>query len=326
VDVSDPHQLGIAELAAAYRARTLSPREVTDHLLARIERLDQSLHAFVADSAERARAAAAAAEQALGAGQDLGPLHGVPFAVKDLFDVAGMATGAGCHLLADNIAERDCTVIERLTAAGMVLVGKTHTVQLAYGGVGINTDMGTPHNPWSREHVAPGGSSSGSAVAVAARMVPVALGSDTGGSVRIPASLCGITGLKTTVGQVSRAGVYPLSHSLDSVGPLARSAEDCAIVYEAIQGADPGDDSTHGRGPHRVRDHLGRGVRGLRLGMAREVFWDAAETDVGGGRGGPPPPPPRRRNSRSTGRLRRRTGHKRRGPCVDVQCDQRTGY
>jgi aspartyl-tRNA(Asn)/glutamyl-tRNA(Gln) amidotransferase subunit A len=189
-------------------------------------------------------------------------------------------TTAGCSLLSENIAGRDCAAVRRLSAAGMVLLGKTHTVPFAYGGVGINTDMGTPHNPWSVEHCAPGGSSSGSAVATAARMAPVTLGTDTGGSVRIPSALCGVTGLKTTVGQVSRAGVWPLSHSLDSVGPLARSIADCALVYEALQGADPDDESTVGRGPHRVQHALHGGLTGLRLRIPEQLFFDEADAEV----------------------------------------------
>ena len=280
LDIAQPHLLGIAELASAYRTRSLSPLEVTDHLLERIDRLEPSLHAFVGLCPERARAAARAAGETLAGGNHAGPLTGIPYAAKDLFDVAGMATGAGSHLLEDNIAARDAAVIGRLSAAGMVLIGKTHTVQFAYGGVGLNTDLGTPHNPWNAEHCAPGGSSSGSAVATAARLVPAALGSDTGGSVRIPAALCGISGLKTTVGQVSRAGVWPLSHSLDSVGPLARSVADCALLYEAMQGADPDDPSTTGRSPQRVLPALAGGVRGLRLRVAESLFFDDADPQV----------------------------------------------
>jgi aspartyl-tRNA(Asn)/glutamyl-tRNA(Gln) amidotransferase subunit A len=161
-----------------------------------------------------------------------------------------------------------------------VLLGKTKTVQFAYGGAGINRDLGTPHNPWHRTHHLPGGSSSGSAVAVAAGLAPMALGSDTGGSVRIPAALCGITGLKTTVGQVSRAGVYPLSWSLDSVGPLNRSVEDAALVYQAIQGPDADDDTTHGRPLQDVMKSLRSGVAGLRIGIAETVFWNDAHAEV----------------------------------------------
>lgn len=274
----------VTELSASIQARRVSPVEVTEALLARVDRLDQELRAFVAVTADRAMAEATAAEAAIAAGSSRGPLHGVPYAVKDLFDVAGHPTMAGCSLLSDRIAKRDCTAVRRLAAAGMVLVGKTHTVQFAFGGVGINHDAGTPHNPWHAEPHAPGGSSSGSAVAVAAGMVPVALGTDTGGSVRAPAALCGTAGLKTTVGRISRSGVFPLSSTLDSVGPLARTVGDCALVYTALQGADPDDPSTmfagSGQAPHDVLDGLRAGVAGLRLAFAETIFFDGADPEV----------------------------------------------
>ena len=277
---SQLHYQSIAELARRMRTGELSPLALTETLLARIEDLDGSLGAFQLVCPDRALAAARAAEAQLAAGQDLGPLHGIPYAAKDLFDVDGLPTTAGTHLLAENIAGADAAVVARLSRAGMVLLGKTKTVQFAYGGAGINRDLGTPHNPWHQTHHLPGGSSSGSAVSVAAGMAPVALGSDTGGSVRIPAALCGITGLKTTVGQVSRAGVYPLSWSLDSVGPLSRSVEDAALIYQAMQGPDAGDDTTHGRPLQDVMSHLGDGVEGLRIGIAETVFWDDAHPQV----------------------------------------------
>lgn len=274
----------VAELSTAIHSRRVSPVEVTEAVLARIDRLDPSLRAFVMVTADRALAEARAAEAAIPAGSSRGPLHGVPYAVKDLFDVAGHPTMAGCSLLSDRVAGRDCAPVRRLAAAGMVLVGKTHTVQFAFGGVGINHDVGTPHNPWHSEPHAPGGSSSGSAVAVAAGLIPVALGTDTGGSVRTPASLCGTAGLKTTVGRISRSGVFPLSSTLDSVGPLARTVEDCALVYAALQGADPDDASTmlsaDGQAPHDVLDTLHTGVAGLRLAFAETIFFDDADAEV----------------------------------------------
>jgi aspartyl-tRNA(Asn)/glutamyl-tRNA(Gln) amidotransferase subunit A len=276
------HDHSIGDLARRLRTGELSPVVITESFLNRIETLDGSLGAFQLVCPDRALAAARAAEASLAAGQDLGPLHGIPYAAKDLFDVKGLPTTAGTRLLSDNIADADAAVVARLARAGMILVGKTKTVQFAYGGAGINRDLGTPHNPWHRTHHLPGGSSSGSAVAVAAGMAPAALGSDTGGSVRIPAALCGITGLKTTVGQVSRAGVYPLSWSLDSVGPLTRSAEDAALLYQVMQGPDAGDDTTHGRPLQDVMARLGDGVEGLRIGIAETVFWDDAHPEVTG--------------------------------------------
>ncbi len=273
--------LDAIQLSTLLQARELSPVALTRHSLDRIAEHDDRLHAFVSTRREPALAEAAQFERELAAGESRGPLHGLPYAAKDLFDVAGEATGAGTHLLADNTAHEDATVVRRLRDAGMVLVGKTHTVQFAYGGVGINHDTGTPRNPWreSEAHV-PGGSSSGSAVAVAAGLVPVALGTDTSGSVRIPASLCGITGLKTSVGRVSRAGVYPLSPTLDSVGPLARSAADCALVYRAIQGPDDGDPSTFGQTPHDVSRALTDDVTGMRLAFIETMFFDDADPAV----------------------------------------------
>jgi len=273
------HYQTITELARQIQARTLSPVALTEHFLARIAALNDRLGAFRLVLAERARAEAEAAEAALRSGRTVGPLHGIPYALKDLFDVRGAPTTAGSNLLADNIAAEDAPVVARLAQAGMILLGKTVTVQFAFGGVGINHQHGTPHNPWHATPHVPGGSSSGSAVAVAAGLAPVALGTDTGGSVRIPAALCGITGLKTTVGQVSRAGVFPLSATLDSVGPLARTAEDAALVYGAIRGRDARDPSTVLL-EQDVLAGLTGGVRGLRLAFAERIFWDGVDPEV----------------------------------------------
>lgn len=270
----------ITELAARLRAREVTAVALTEQSLERIHARDGRLHAFIALTAERARAQARAADLALQAGVDFGPLHGIPFAVKDLYDVAGVATTAGTRLLAENIARADATAVRRLTSAGMVLVGKTHTVQFAFSGIGINHDQGTPHNPWHASAHVPGGSSSGSGVAVGAGLVPMALGTDTGGSIRIPAALCGTVGLKTTVGRISRAGVYPLSWTLDSVGPLTRSVEDAALVYQALQGTDTEDETTTGVEAHDVLAGLHRGVKGLRLAFAESVFFDGVAPEV----------------------------------------------
>lgn len=273
--------LDVAGLSELLHRGELSPVELTNHVLDRISELDEHLHAFVGVTRERALTEAAKAERELASGESRGPLHGIPYAVKDLFDVVDEVTGAGTHLLADNVAPADATVVRRLRDAGMVLVAKTHTVQFAFGGAGVNHDTGTPCNPWrDDEPYVPGGSSSGSAVAVAAGVVPVALGTDTSGSVRVPASLCGITGLKTTVGRISRAGVYPLSATLDSVGPLTRSAADAALVYRAMQGADPDDPATFGQMPHDVSDALGQRVAGVRLAFIETMFFDGADPAV----------------------------------------------
>jgi aspartyl-tRNA(Asn)/glutamyl-tRNA(Gln) amidotransferase subunit A len=270
----------ISQLAKQIRAGDLSPLTLTEHYLNRIETLDPALHAFKLVCPERALAAAKAAELFVQSGHEVGPLHGIPFAAKDLFDVKGLPTTAGSNLLEENLAHNDATVIRRLRQAGMILLGKTHTVQFAYGGVGINHHHGTPHNPWHPIHHVPGGSSSGSGVAVAAGLAPMALGTDTGGSVRIPAALCGTVGLKTTVGQVSRAGVFPLSWSLDSVGPLTQWVEDAALIYQALQGSDAADRATRDFRPQDVLRTLYDGVKGLRLAFAESVFWDDVDEEV----------------------------------------------
>ncbi|MFT5393251.1 MAG: aspartyl-tRNA(Asn)/glutamyl-tRNA(Gln) amidotransferase subunit A, partial [Gammaproteobacteria bacterium] len=274
------HFQSISELSTAIRERRLSPVTLAEHMLSRIESLNPALHAFVTVTGERALAQAQAAKIAIDAGEYKGPLHGVPYVAKDLYNVRGLATRAGTRLLADNIAQDDCAAVARLRDAGMVLLGKTHTVQFAFGGVGINHDEGTPHNPWNEVAHAPGGSSSGTGVAVSSGLAPMGLGTDTGGSVRIPAALCGIAGLKTTVGRISRAGVYPLSATLDSVGPLARNVRDCALVYSALQGADAADSSTDGQAPHDVLRTLDNGVKDMRIAFAETAFWDDADPEV----------------------------------------------
>jgi aspartyl-tRNA(Asn)/glutamyl-tRNA(Gln) amidotransferase subunit A len=270
----------IGELASQLRAGALSPVKLAEATLDRIGALDGHLRAFIAVTRERALAEAQAAEILLRRGHDLGPLQGIPYAAKDLYDVAGVPTTAGTRLLAKATAARDCAVVRKLAAAGMVLTGKTYTVQFAFGGVGINHDQGTPHNPWHATPHAPGGSSSGSGVAVGAGIVPVALGSDTGGSVRIPAALCGTVGLKTTVGCISRAGVYPLSWTLDTVGPLTRSVEDAALVHEALQGEDPDDPTTRGVAPREVVRTLKAGVKGLRVAFGETIFFDDVDPEI----------------------------------------------
>ncbi len=274
------HYQRISELADRLRKGELSCTELMEASLSRISALDKSLNAFRMVCAESAMTQAASADLAIKGGRKLNVLHGIPFAAKDLFDVKGLPTTAGTSLLENNIAAEDAHTIRALSRSGMILAGKANTVQFAFSGVGINHDHGTPHNPWSQDHLLPGGSSSGSGVAVAAGMVPMALGTDTGGSVRAPASLCGTVGLKTTVGRISRAGVYPLSWSLDSVGVLTQSVEDAAIVYQSLQGVDKNDASTWGIAPHDVLKDLKEGVRGLRLAFAESVFWEDAHPEV----------------------------------------------
>ena len=274
------HYQTITELAALIRKGEITCVELARHFMSRIDRLEDTLNAYRLLCMERAIDRAKTADRALKEGSDHGPLQGIPYAAKDLFDVKGLTTSAGARILEQHIAAEDAAVIRRLEQAGMVLLGKTNMVQFAFSGVGINHDHGTPHNPWSETHCLPGGSSSGSGVAVAAGLVPMALGTDTGGSVRVPAALCGTAGLKTTVGRVSRAGVYPLSWSLDSVGVLARSVEDAALVYQRMQGSDINDDSTLGLGPQDVLKNLKSGVKGMRLAFAETIFFDDIHPEV----------------------------------------------
>ena len=278
--MNESNDATIPELGRRLRSKEISAEALARHFLDRIEALDPTLNAFRLVCAERALESARAADAQLRAGVDLGPLHGIPFAVKDLYDVAGLPTSAGARLLEGRRADADATVTGRLVRAGMVLLGKTNTVQFAYGGAGINHDHGTPHNPWHAIAHLPGGSSSGSGVAVGAGLAPMALGSDTGGSVRIPASFCSTTGLKTTVGRVSRAGVYPLSTTLDSVGPLCRSVEDAALVYQAMHGPDRHDETTLAHPAHDVLERLRDGVAGLRIAFAEGLLFEEIDPEV----------------------------------------------
>lgn len=270
----------VHDLAILIRRQELSPVELIQFFLERIDAYDSQLNAYIAVTAERAIAAARAAETAIAGGHYLGPLHGIPVALKDLIDVTGLPTTGGSILFARNVPERDATVARKLDAAGSALLGKTHMVEFAFGGVGINHHYGTPWNPWDADvHRIPGGSSSGSGVAVAAGLVPVALGSDTGGSVRIPASFCGLVGLKPTFGRISNAGVLPLDRNLDSVGPLARTVEDAALIYQTLAGPDPDDLQTWNQPCPSVGD-LDEEIAGLRVCFPREYFWDGVDEEV----------------------------------------------
>jgi aspartyl-tRNA(Asn)/glutamyl-tRNA(Gln) amidotransferase subunit A len=263
----DPSFLPAHVLAAEIAARRLSPVAVVEALLARIAAHDQKLHAFIDVYAEGARLAAEAADKAIRSGHAVGPLHGVPIALKDLIDLEGRVTTGGSMVWRERRAPVTATLARRLVAAGMIVLGKTHTVEFAMGGWGTNQHLGTPWNPWDPEIArTPGGSSSGSGVAVAAGLAPWAIGTDTGGSVRLPASWCGLAGLKTTIGRVSTHGILPLAPSLDTPGPLARSVEDAALLYSVMAGPDPLDKRTlSAPPPGDVLRGLRRGVRGLRL-------------------------------------------------------------
>ena len=255
----------ITELGQMLRKGELRCVELTQAVLSNIGTRNSHLGAFAGITAERAIMEAERSQRELDAGLDRGPLHGIPYAIKDLFDVAGQTNSAGTPLRDGNVAQTDAAAVSRLTHAGAVLVGRTHTSPLAATILGINHARGTPRNPWKEEAHLPGGSSSGSAVAVAAGLVPFALGTDTGGSIRVPAALCGVTGLNPTVGRVDTSGMSPLAPSFDSIGPLAHSAHDAALVYNAIQ-----DEQVD----------IAQDIAGLRIGICETLFFDDAQVEV----------------------------------------------
>ncbi|MEO5764931.1 MAG: amidase [Casimicrobiaceae bacterium] len=260
--------LPLAELSRALARGETSSLDITGACLARIAALDERLHAFVDVYRDDALASATAADLVRRAGWPHGPLHGLPIALKDLLHLAGRQTTAGSKSWTGRISDHSATCVERLIDAGMIPLGKTHLVEFAFGGWGRNEPMGAPWNPWDTAvHRVAGGSSSGSAVAVAAGLAPAALGSDTGGSVRIPAGLCGLTGLKTTYGLVSLHGAVPLSGTLDTIGPLAHTAEDAAYLTAAMAGPDPRDPATRDAPRFDLRAALAdaAGVRGMRI-------------------------------------------------------------
>jgi len=277
----DPVWAGVAQLSRAFGARTLSPVDAVDALLERIRRRNPSLHAFIAVYADDARLAAEGADRAIRAGHRVGPLHGVPIALKDLVDLEGRVTTGGSKVWADRVSTVTATLAERLITAGMIVLGKTHTVEFAMGSWGTNTHLGTPRNPWDLAvHRTPGGSSSGSGVAVSAGLAPVAIGTDTGGSVRIPAAWCGIVGLKVTAGRISTHGVLPLSSTLDTPGPLARSVEDAALIFRALNGPDPRDPQTLAWTPVDPMPTLRRGAGGLRLAVMPDAERAGVDKEV----------------------------------------------
>src|ERR1700716_3379282 len=230
-----PFELTLVEDAEKIKAKELSPVELTESVLARIESVEPKITAFATVTVDLARKAAAQAEQEITVGEYRGPLHGIPMGIKDLYETAGVATTSSSKVRSDYVPTHDSAVVEKLSAAGMVMVGKTHTHEFAFGAV-----TPTTRNPWDVEYV-PGGSSGGSGAAVAAGECMVGMGSDTGGSIRIPASVCGTVGLKPTYGRVSRRGVASLSWALDHVGPLTRTVADAALVMNAIAGYDRAD-------------------------------------------------------------------------------------
>lgn len=269
-----PFELSLTAAADAIRARQLSPVELVDSVLDRIEKVEPHLQAYVAVTAEQARREAREATDDAAAGRLRSPLHGIPMGLKDLIDVAGAATSASSGVRAGHRAEADSTVAARLSAAGAVLLGKTHTHEFAYG-------LTTPQtsNAWNRDRVA-GGSSGGSAVAVAAGAATFSLGTDTGGSIRVPAALNGVVGLKPTYGLVPRTGITSLSWSLDHAGPITRTVEDAGLVLSVLAGHDPRDPASLVAPQADYRPGTGTDLTGLRVGVPRNYYFDHVDAEV----------------------------------------------
>jgi aspartyl-tRNA(Asn)/glutamyl-tRNA(Gln) amidotransferase subunit A len=279
MSATEPALMKLTEVAQAIAGKRVSSREVTQSCLDRIAQWQPRLNAFMAIEAEAALAAADQADAAKAKGNSSGALHGVPLAHKDMYYETGKVVTCGSLIRRDFIATTTSTALQRLKDAGTVRLGSLQMAEFAYGPTGHNAHYGPVHNPWALDHIT-GGSSSGSGAAVAARLTFAALGSDTGGSIRMPAHFCGVTGLKTTVGRISRAGAMPLSQSLDTVGPLARSAEDCALLLGLMAGADASD-PTAAAGP--LPDYKGatsQPIKGLTIGVPAAFYVDDLDSEV----------------------------------------------
>lgn len=266
--MTDLNWLTASALSQAYVQKTVSPVEVVRALLKTIDQQEDKIHAYIRIDAEGALAAARRAEQEINDGRMRSPLHGVPIAVKDIIDIAGQPTTCHSKIMLDRVAREDAHVVGRLRAAGAILLGKLALHEFAIGGPSFDLPFPLTRNPWHPEHH-PGGSSSGSGAALAAGMVPLSIGTDTGGSIRNPAGACGVVGLKPTYGLVSRRGVFPLAFTLDHVGPMARSVPDIALLLDVIAGHDAGDPGSAATVARRFGADMERGLRGLRIGFVR---------------------------------------------------------
>ncbi|NIC04539.1 Asp-tRNA(Asn)/Glu-tRNA(Gln) amidotransferase subunit GatA [Billgrantia bachuensis] len=272
------HDKTLAELTRSLETREFSSRELTQHLLGRIDRLDGKLNSFITVTYDQALAAADAADATRAAGK-AGPLTGLPLALKDIFCTRDVKTTAGSRMLDNFVSPYDASVVEKLAAAGTVSLGKNNMDEFAMGSSNENSHYGPVKNPWDLAAV-PGGSSGGSAAAVAAGLVPAAIGTDTGGSIRQPAAFCGITGLKPTYGRVSRYGMIAYASSLDQAGPMARSSEDCALLLNAMAGHDLRDSTCVQRGVPDYTEELGTALAGLKIGLPSEYFGDGLDPQV----------------------------------------------
>jgi aspartyl-tRNA(Asn)/glutamyl-tRNA(Gln) amidotransferase subunit A len=265
------HKMTVANLAAGLRKREFSSVEITSAFLDRVATLDKQLNSFITVTPEQALAAAKAADARIASGEGVAALTGVPFAHKDIFCTKGVRTSCGSHMLENFLAPYDATVTQRFQQAGMVMLGKTNMDEFAMGSSNETSYFGPVHNPWDLQRV-PGGSSGGSAAAVAARIAPLATGTDTGGSIRQPAALCGITGIKPTYGAVSRFGMIAFASSLDQGGPMTITAEDAALVLNVMAGHDPRDSTSVEREREDYTRLLNEPLRGLRVGLPKEYF------------------------------------------------------
>jgi len=272
-------ELSIAEAGRKLRDGSVTSLALTEDALARIIAIDPALNSFITVTADRARADAAAADAAFAKGVDNGPMQGVPYALKDIYDTAGIRSTCHSKLRADHVPAADSVVETKFKAQGGVLLGKLATHEFALGGPSFDLPFPPARNPWNREHI-PGGSSSGSGAAVAAGLVRMAMGSDTGGSIRGPAAYCGTIGLKPTYGLVSRRGVFPLSTTLDHCGPLSWTVEDSAIALQVIAGYDPLDPASVDCPVPNFLDGLAHGVEGLRIGLPRHFFAEAQDVSA----------------------------------------------
>ena len=271
--------LSLTDIARRIHSQEVSATHALEDVLEHIAHADDTTNAFVKVLRDEALQEAEAADHMLRAGHYLGPLHGVPVAIKDILTTAGITTTAGSKILADWKPEQDATVVRKLRQAGAVIIGKTNLHEFAFGVTTENPHYGNTRNPWNPDHV-PGGSSGGSGAAVAMGMGYMAIGTDTGGSIRIPATLCGVSGIKPTYGRVSRFGCLPLSWSLDHVGPLARTAEDCARALQVLAGHDPLDPTSANRPVPNYLATLNDSIEGLTIGIPGDPFWDPIDPEV----------------------------------------------
>lgn len=272
-------ELTLTDAAQQVARREVSPVDLVDACLRRVDEIAPSLHAYIEVYADEARQVARASEVMIAAGHRLGPLHGIPIALKDNIGLAGLVTTAGSKVLADWRPAEDATVARRLKGSGCIVLGKTNMHEFAWGGTSANPHYGAVRNPWNPERF-PAGSSGGSGAAVAARSVFAALGTDTGGSVRLPASVNGIVGIRPTIGRVSNHGVVPLAWSMDTVGPMTRTVEDCALVFSVVAGHDERDPSSASVPVADYTADLRRGVKGVRVGVIPDYFFHNLQAPV----------------------------------------------